>query len=209
MSKHSKTRLLAILNQLYPEPKSELNFTSPYQLTVAVILSAQCTDKKVNQVTPILFKRYRTFRSLANAKLGELEQIIRPINYYKTKARNLIAMADRVTAEFEGALPPSRNALMELPGIGQKTANVIAGELGFEPTLPVDTHVFRVSHRLGLATGKTPERVEEQLKAQFEPRVWRPIHHWLILHGRRVCKAQRPLCGECQLSTLCPSAGKQ
>lgn len=188
----------------YPDPRSELDFKDDYQLVVAVILSAQCTDKKVNQVTPQLFGRFADFAALAKAPITELEQIIRPINYYRTKARNLIAMAQRVVDDFNGKLPGEHPELTSLPGIGRKTANVVVCEKGCAPALPVDTHVFRVSKRLGLADGTTVEKVEDQLKLQFAPQEWRNLHHWLIFHGRRVCKAQRPQCGQCVVNDICP-----
>jgi endonuclease-3 len=181
MEPRKRLKLVQALAQLYPEPRSELDFSNEFELIIAVILSAQCTDVKVNQVTAKLFKRYPTPERLARAKLTEVEQIIRPINYYKTKSKELT----------------------ELPGVGRKTANVVLGELGVIPTLAVDTHVFRVSHRLGLSVGKTPDKVEEDLKQQFPASEWRALHHRLIFHGRRVCKARQPNCQECSLSKLC------
>lgn len=198
----ARQELLLALEELYPNPASELSFRNSYQLIVAVILSAQCTDKKVNEVTPILFDRFKSFRALAQAEQKEVEQIIRPINYYKTKAKHLITMAQMVRQDFRGKLPATHDDLRKLPGVGQKTANVIQVERG-EEALPVDTHVFRVARRLGLATGTTPEKVEVDLKAGFPATTWRSLHHWLIFHGRRVCKAQRPLCPQCTLTRWC------
>lgn len=208
-SASTQTQIIKGLQALYPDATTELAFENEYQLCVAVVLSAQCTDKKVNQVTPSLFERYPDFAALAKARLTTLEGIIRPINYYRTKARNLIKLAQRVIAEFGGKLPQSFEELTSLNGVGRKTANVIMGELGSAHTLPVDTHVFRVAQRLGLAKGQKPEEIEEQLKARFDPTLWRPLHHWLILHGRRVCKAQRPACENCSLSALCPFGTKE
>ena len=205
MNPAEKRSLLSKFEKLYPDPKSELNFKGTYQLVVCVILSAQCTDKKVNQVTPGLFAKYSSFKKLSEAKVSELEKIIRPINYYKTKTKNLIGMSGLVVNQHAGKLPRTHKELIALPGIGQKTANVVLNELGVVPTLPVDTHVFRVSKRLGLASGKTPEKTEEELKQEFKEKHWRNLHHWLIFHGRRVCKAQRPLCSECGIDSLCPS----
>ncbi|MCO6432386.1 MAG: endonuclease III [Deltaproteobacteria bacterium] len=201
----NKRKLLNRLAKAYPNPSTELLFTSPYELVVAVMLSAQCTDKKVNQVTPALFKRYPDFQSLAKAKLSELQTLIKPINYYLTKSKHLIAAAKVITEQFGGKIPETREALMKCPGIGQKTANVVLGELGHAKTFPVDTHVFRVSRRLGLASGKTVQEVEEELMQEFDAKYWHNLHHWLILHGRRVCKAPRPLCRECSLAEICPS----
>lgn len=203
MHKQRLEQFKIILNALYPNPKSELDFCNDYQLIVAVILSAQCTDKKVNQVTPELFQFYADFISLAKANLKSIEKIIRPINYYKTKAKNLIAMAKLVVSKHATDLPTTRQALEELPGVGRKTASVILSEKGIEPALAVDTHVFRVSKRLGLANSEKREAVEDEIKSHFPPSLWQNVHHWLILHGRRVCKAQRPLCEECQLNKIC------
>lgn len=201
-----KTKLIQLLNQEFPDPGSELNFNNRYQLLVAVMLSAQCTDKKVNQVTPDLFSKYPDFAALAKARIKSVESIIRPINYYRTKASNLVKTAKIVLEKFDRELPTTHHDLTSLPGVGQKTANVVLGELQITPTFPVDTHVFRVSRRLGLAQANLPEKVEQELKEQFPPELWRNMHHWLILHGRRVCKARNPLCSDCVLNTLCPSA---
>ena len=198
--------LLRKLAQAYPNAASELHFGDEFQLIAAVILSAQCTDKKVNEVTPALFRRFSNFKKLAAADLAAVERLIHPVNYYKTKARNLIGMAQGVSERFAGKLPEGLLELQTLPGVGRKTANVVLTELGKIPALPVDTHVFRVARRLGLAAGATPEKVEEQLKAFFHSRYWRKLHHWLIWHGRRVCKAPRPLCEVCPLRKYCPSA---
>jgi endonuclease III len=206
MTPGEKRKLLKIFVKLYPHPRSELNFKTHYQLIVSVILSAQCTDKKVNQVTPVLFKKYSSFAELGKARLNTVEKIIRPINYYKTKSKNIIAMAKIVDQELKGKLPKKHEELQKLPGVGRKTANVVLVEMG-KDALPVDTHVFRVSRRLGLAKGRNPDQVEDELKQEFKSEHWRNLHHWLIFHGRRVCKAQRPLCGECRLSDICPSAG--
>ena len=200
--------LLKELSTLYPNPRSELNFHNEYQLIVSVVLSAQCTDKKVNEVTPALFERYPTFKALSSAKLSDVESLIRPVNYYKTKAKNLIALGMRVGDELSGKLPTVHEELIELPGVGRKTANVVLCEQGVTPALPVDTHVLRLSNRLGLSDGKTPEAVEEDLKTQFESRYWHDLHHYLILHGRRVCKARAPLCPACRVLKVCP-AGKK
>jgi endonuclease-3 len=205
-SPSTRKALLKKFAELYPNPRSELHFTNEYELVTAVVLSAQCTDKKVNEVTPDLFKRYPSFSALAKASESDVENLIRQVNYYKTKSKNLIGLGQRVEKEFGGSLPSTEKDLISLPGVGRKTANVVLSEQGKTPAFPVDTHVFRVSHRLGLAKGNTTDKVEEELKALFKPEVWRSLHHWLIFHGRRVCKAQRPLCRECTLSRLCPSA---
>lgn len=200
------SQLPSMLRDAYPDASTELAFTNNYQLVIAVVLSAQCTDKKVNEVTPALFATYSSFKALAQAKLTAVEEIIRPINYYRTKARNIIALAEAVCRKHGGELPSCRAELISLPGVGRKTANVILCELGTEPALPVDTHVLRLANRLGLSAANTADRVEQDLTAIFPPDSWRHLHHALILHGRRVCKARRPLCNECALQRMCPSA---
>lgn len=207
MTPEKRKQLLQKFRALYPEPRSELNFKNKYQLVTSVLLSAQCTDKKVNDVTPELFRTFPNFKRLAAADIPAVEAIIRPVNYYKTKAKHLIAMAGLVTTKHHGRLPVDFNELIELPGVGRKTANVIQSEIGTTPALPVDTHVFRVSKRLGIASGNNPDQVEASLRRNFPPESWHDLHHWLIFHGRRVCKAQRPLCSECSIASLCPSAG--
>lgn len=197
-------RLVKDLQLLYPDPKSELDFINNFQLLIAVVLSAQCTDKKVNQVTPLLFREFPGFPALATASQEKLEEILRPINYFKTKARNVRSLAEMVVNEFGGEVPRNSDDLQKLPGVGQKTSNVVLGEMRVHPTLAVDTHVFRVARRLGLTKGTKPNVVEEDLKKLFPPDLWRNLHHWLILHGRRVCKAQRPLCSTCLLVEYCP-----
>lgn len=200
-----KSGLLKALSELYPNPGSELHFKNQYQLIVAVILSAQCTDKKVNEVTPALFAKYPDFAALAGATTAAVEKIIRPVNYYRTKSKNIISMSRIIQADYRGKLPKTMAELIELPGVGRKTASVVLNETGAEHTLPVDTHVFRVSRRLGLAEGKNVREVEEDLRRAFPSHLWRNLHHWLILHGRRVCKAQRPLCSVCEIAKFCPA----
>lgn len=205
MDKKIPKKILKTLIELYPVAQSELNFKNDYQLVVSVVLSAQCTDKKVNQVTPALFSKYPNFKALGNAELIEVEEIIRPINYYKTKAKNIKALGLLVDKDFKGRLPSTRENLIKLPGVGRKTANVVLCEQGQTPALPVDTHVLRLSNRLGFSTSQTPDGVEKDLSRIFPPENWRDLHHRLIFHGRRVCKARQPLCNECKLSPVCPS----
>ncbi len=205
MNSNKRAELLKIFGRIYKNPKTALNYSNEYQLLISVILSAQCTDKKVNEITPELFQQFPDFLPLSGALVPAVEKIIRPVNYYRTKAKHLIETAKIVCLKFAGNLPRTQSALRELPGVGQKTANVVLGELGIEKTFPVDTHVFRVSKRLALAKGKNAKEVEEELKKLFEAKDWRNLHHYLILHGRQVCKAQRPLCNECALAKLCPS----
>lgn len=203
-----RTAVIEELQRLYPAAESELNFTNEFELVVSVVLSAQCTDKKVNEVTPELFSRYSNFESLAKARVASIEKIIRPVNYYRTKAKHLVALCELVVSNFNGALPKTIEELITLPGVGRKTASVVVSELGSGHALAVDTHVFRVSQRLGLAAGKDVRKIEESLKAAFPAELWRTLHHSLILHGRRQCKARNPLCDSCTLAPLCPSASR-
>lgn len=195
--------ILRVLKKLYPEPQSELKFNNEFELLVCVVLSAQCTDKKVNEVTPELFSKYPDALALSKATIPELEKIIRPINYYKSKAKHLSLLGQRLFNVFGGVVPKNDEDLRSLAGVGQKTANVVLGELKAAKTFPVDTHVFRVSKRLGFAKSDKREKVEEELKKLFKPNQWRNLHHWLILHGRRVCKAQSPDCENCFISKNC------
>lgn len=186
-----------------PAAESELNFNSPYQLIVAVILSAQCTDKRVNLTTPVLFGKYPTVSDLAKANEEEIFELIRSISYPNNKSKHLLAMAQKVVNNFGGEIPSAIDDLVTLPGVGRKTANVVASVLYNEPVIAVDTHVFRVSHRIGLSAGKTPLAVEKDLEDNIEESL-RPIaHHWLILHGRYVCTARNPHCDKCGISQYC------
>lgn len=187
--------------------KSELNFKSPYELIVAVILSAQCTDKRVNMVTPDFFKRYPTLDSLSKASFDEVLQLIKSISFPNNKARHLIGMAKMVTDEFGGEVPSQVGQLERLPGVGRKTANVVASIIYGAPVIAVDTHVFRVAHRLGFSDGKNPLEVEEDLNRIIPLEERADAHHWLILHGRYVCTARKPKCAECGISEYCPSRG--
>ena len=197
--------IFARLAAVMPEPKTELNFTSPYTLVVAVALSAQATDVSVNKATEKLFAVADTpAKMLALGEAG-LIPYIASIGLYRGKARNVIALSRIVLEQHGGEVPLSREALQALPGVGRKTASVVLNELGIEPAIAVDTHVFRVSHRLGLANAATPDRVEAQLH-RIVPEAWLPkAHHWLILHGRYTCTARRPSCPGCVISDLCPS----
>lgn len=188
-----------------PAAQSELNFSNPYELIVAVMLSAQCTDRRVNLTTPDLFRRYPDLEHLAAAEFEDVYELIHSISYPNSKATHLIAMARKVMADFGGEIPADVDSLMTLPGVGRKTANVVASIIWNSPVIAVDTHVFRVSHRLGLSKGTTPRAVELDLEKHI-PAADRPVaHHWLILHGRYVCTAHKPKCAECGLSAFCKS----
>ncbi len=188
-----------------PSVRSELSYTDGYQLIVAVILSAQCTDKRVNMVTPALFERFPDPESLAEASFDEVLSLIRSVSYPNSKARHIIDMARKLTTDFNSVIPSDIDSLMTLPGVGRKTANVVASILYDKPVIAVDTHVLRVSNRLGLSDGRTPEKVEADLESNI-PLEQRAIsHHWLILHGRYVCTARNPKCDECPLAAWCRS----
>lgn len=192
-----------------PVARTELHYRDPFQLLVAVILSAQCTDRRVNLVTPPLFERFPTPEALAGAAFEEVYPYVKSVSYPNSKATHLIAMARKLLSDFGGEVPSDIDALMSLPGVGRKTANVIASVVYDKPVIAVDTHVFRVAHRLGLSDGKTPYEVEKDLERHIPVEQRAIAHHWLILHGRYVCTARSPRCGECPLSAWCrafPSA---
>lgn len=186
-----------------PAPQSELHYRNPYELLVAVILSAQCTDKRVNLVTPPLFERFPSAQLLASASFEEVFPFVKSVSYPNAKARHLIAMAQMLMADYGGVVPSDIDALMRMPGVGRKTANVIASIVYDQPVIAVDTHVFRVAHRLGLSDGSTPRAVELDLERHIEPALRPTAHHWLILHGRYVCTARKPKCEDCPLTAWC------
>lgn len=191
-----------------PEPKGELEHVNPYTLLVAVVLSAQATDAGVNKATQGLFKVASTPAKMVALGLDELQERIKTIGLYRNKAKNVIALSERLLAEHGGHVPKDREALEALPGVGRKTANVVLNIAFGESTLAVDTHVFRVAHRLGLAAGKTPLDVEQGLLKVIPEPYLRHAHHWLILHGRYICQARKPRCNVCILSDLCTSEDK-
>ena len=192
-----------------PVAETELHFDSTFQLLVAVVLSAQCTDKRVNMVTPELFRRFPTPESMAEATFDELYGYIRSVSYANSKTRHLIALSQKLVKDFDGQVPSDIDSLMSLPGVGRKTANVVASVVYNEPVIAVDTHVFRVSHRLGLSDGKTPLAVETELEKNIPEDKRATAHHWLILHGRYVCTAKSPRCTECGLSDWCREYSKK
>ena len=188
-----------------PAPKTELNYTSPYTLVVAVALSAQATDVSVNKATARLFALADTPAAMVALGLERITEEIRTIGLFRNKAKNVLALSQILLDRHGGEVPLKREDLQALPGVGRKTASVVLNELGIEPAVAVDTHVFRVAHRLGLADGKTPDAVERQLKAVIPVRWLQRAHHWLILHGRYVCVARNPRCAACPVADLCPS----
>ena len=186
-------------------PKTELVYDSPFTLLVSVVLSAQATDKSVNKATEVLFRTARTPAQIAALGEDGLIPFIRTIGLYRTKAKNVVALSRILLERYGGEVPLEREALQGLPGVGRKTASVVLNELDIEPAIAVDTHVFRVSHRLGLSKAKTPDKVEAELMAKIPERYLTRAHHWLILHGRYVCLARKPKCESCLVSDLCPS----
>lgn len=192
-----------------PEAKSELDYMNGYELLVAVILSAQCTDKRVNMVTPAFFERFPDAASLARAGFDEVLGLISSISFPNNKARHLIGMAKMLTERFGGVIPEDVETMQQLPGVGRKTANVVASIIYRKPVIAVDTHVFRVARRIGLSEGKTVEAVEADLTAGFPEHLRADAHHWLILHGRYVCTARKPKCHECGITVYCAQYGKE
>lgn len=203
MTKKMIKEVIDILEGLYPDAKAELDFTSPFELLIAVILSAQCTDVRVNLVTEILFKEANTAEKLAALPIHEIEEIIKPCGLYKTKAQNIKKTSERIARDFNGQVPSSHEVLMTLPGVGRKTANVVVSNAFDVPAIAVDTHVFRVSNRIGLAHAKTVDETEKQLMRGIERDRWTKAHHMIIFHGRRVCKARAPLCTSCPVNPYC------
>lgn len=196
----------AELARLYPDAHCELDFTSPLQLLLATVLSAQTTDVRVNQVTPELFERYPTALALAEADRGDLEAILRPLGFFRSKATALLGLGRALTEQHDGEVPGDLASLVALPGVGRKTANVVLGNAFGVPGITVDTHVGRLARRFGWTENTDPVRVERELGELFPPQDWVLLCHRLIFHGRRICFARRPACGECPLAEICPSA---
>jgi endonuclease-3 len=201
-------KIIRALKKAYPDAKIALDFGNPLELLVATILSAQCTDERVNQVTPALFKKYGTAHDYARASSAVLEEEVRSTGFYRAKTRSIIAMANALLDKHGGEVPRSRAALVTLPGVGLKTANVILGNAFGEQAIAVDTHVFRVSQRLGLARSDDPEKIHDQLADVLPEKEWTLTTHLVQAHGRRCCFARKPLCPACPVRTLCPWPGK-
>ena len=195
------------LTLAYPDAHCELDFATPLQLLTATILSAQCTDKRVNMVTPALFARFPDARALAAARQEDIEEIIRSTGFFRSKAKNILGMARALVAEHGGEVPRTMDALVRLPGVGRKTANVVLGNaFGINEGVVVDTHVGRLANRFGLTRDTDPVKVEQALVTLFPRESWTMLSHLMIWHGRRVCDARKPKCGDCTLRDLCPSA---
>ena len=196
-------KILKELAALYPDAKPALEFSTPYELLVAVILSAQCTDERVNKVTEVLFKEHNTPEKMLTLTQEELEKYIFSCGFYRNKAAHILSASRDILDKYNGVVPSTLEELKTLAGVGQKTANVVYAVAFGGDAIAVDTHVFRVSNRLGLAEGKTPAKVEEGLRAAIPQSEWSKAHHYLIYHGRRVCHSQRPDCENCTLKNLC------
>ena len=207
MNRETKNRILAKLEEMYPEAKAELVFSNPYEMLVATMLSAQCTDKQVNKVTPAVFERWPDANSMAEASVEELFPMVKSCGF-RSKAGNIIAACRIIKEKHGGQVPDTMEELTALPGVGRKTANVVLFNAFGIPAFAVDTHVFRVSNRMGLCKADTVEETERQMTRLIPREKWGQAHHWLIWHGRKLCKAQRPLCEECGVKGLCSYAAK-
>ncbi len=209
MNKEKRTKIFAALRAADPNPETELRYDSPFELLVAVILSAQATDVSVNKATEGLFKAANTPQAMLALGVDGLKRYIRTIGLYNNKAENIIKTCRILVDDYDGEVPRTREALEKLPGVGRKTANVILNTAFGEPTIAVDTHIFRVANRTGIAKGKTPLEVEKRLLRLVPGEFRKDAHHWLILHGRYVCKARRPLCAECIIVDWCEYRNKE
>ncbi len=203
LDKTKVNRVLAILESVYGNTGTALNFRTPFQLLVATMMAAQSTDKQVNKITETLFQEYPDAAAFARLSPEELEEKIKRVGLYRSKARNIIATAQKILKDFNGEVPRTREELMQLPGVGRKTANVVLS-VGFDQdAIAVDTHVFRVANRIGLAQANDPLKTEEQLMQTIPQEKWSAAHHWLIWHGRKICRAQNPRCEVCPINEYC------
>lgn len=203
-SKIKVSRIVEILKEKYPDAKCALDFTTPWELLVATILSAQCTDKRVNMITPALFKKYNDIEAFAKADIKELETDIHSAGFYHNKAKNIIGCAQGLLNLYNGSIPETVEELVKLPGVGRKTANCLLGNwFGFAEGIVVDTHVSRLSQKLGLVSSSDPEKIEQELMKLVDKKYWIEFSHWLILQGREVCIARKPKCEICELKAYC------
>ncbi len=205
LTKATKQMMLQLLEERYEGMETALHYNTPFELLIAVILSAQCTDVRVNVITERMFPRYNTPEAILTLGVEGLEEQIRDCGLFRSKAKNIMLTCQILVDDFASQVPGDMNALLRLPGVGRKTANVILSHLFNVPAIAVDTHVFRVANRLRLAVGDTPREVEDQLMQAIPREKWSEAHHWLIWHGRKICKARRPLCTVCPLMESCPS----
>ena len=199
--------IFKILSKTYPHATCELNFKNPLELVVASVLSAQCTDKRVNQVTPHLFKKYKTARAYGNANIHQLEDEIRSIGLFRAKARNIKALGMMIDSDYKGKVPNTLDELVKLPGVGRKTANVVLGHAFDIPGITVDTHFGRLSRRFGWTTSNDPVKIEHEVGALFPKKNWVDLSQRMVWHGRRICHSRKPACGACPLAFECPSFG--
>lgn len=204
LRKSKREAILKILEDTYSGTKTALNYNSPFELLIAVILSAQCTDERVNKITARLFPKFDTPEKMGALSQEEMEEQIRDCGLYHAKAKNILSTCHMLVQEFDSKIPDNITTLMKLPGVGKKTANVVASIIYNVPAIAVDTHVFRVSHRLGLAKGADPLATEKELQKIIPMEKWSDAHHWFIWHGRKICKARKPLCTECAVLAECP-----
>ncbi len=200
---YKNSEIIELLKISYPDAQTELNFSNPYELLVAVILSAQCTDKRVNQVTPALFESYPDVYAMQNAEQADVERLIHSCGFFRNKAKNIISACKKIVSDFGGVVPNTVETLVSLPGVGRKTANVVFSVAFGGDAIAVDTHVFRVARRLGLSKANTPEKVEADLNQAIPKELWGHAHHLFIFHGRRTCHSRKPNCMECKLQDFC------
>jgi endonuclease-3 len=206
-SVRSARAIYRILSQTYPDVRCELDFANPFQLLVATVLSAQCTDKRVNQVTPALFKKFKTAKAFAKADIHELEVLIHSAGFFRAKARNIKGLAMKIQTDFDGEVPQTLDELVTLPGVGRKTANVVLGHAFGIPGITVDTHFGRLSRRFGWTKETDPVKVEYAVAQLIPQKEWTNLSQRMIWHGRRICHSRKPACGACPLAKICPSVG--
>ncbi len=203
LTKSEMSEVLEMLRVMYPDPQSELNYSTPFELLIATILAAQCTDVRVNKITKELYKEYKTPQDFLKLSQEELGELIRSCGFYKNKSKNILKTCEILVNQHGGHVPDTREELVKLPGVGRKTANVVISNVFNKPAIAVDTHVFRVSNRIGLASSNNVDDTENDLMKNIKKEDWSDAHHWLIFHGRRVCKARKPQCHECSLTKYC------
>lgn len=203
MNKNNIDEILSILSTVYKDAKCALNFNSPYELLVATILSAQCTDERVNKVTSELFKQYNNPYEMIKLSQEQLSEKIKSCGFFRNKSKNILNATKKIIENYNGDIPNSMEELVKLPGVGRKTANVVLSNAFGIPAIAVDTHVFRVSNRTGLAIGSTPEKVEMELRKNIPMEMWSDAHHYIIWHGRKVCKSRKPDCENCPIKNIC------